>query len=86
MHTMFRAGRPALRIVTPQTLQRTAFEEHRRADTGTVMNGVSLDIEDNASGLFNCRHVAPPLARAQQLFYTCTRHELYNISHHPANS
>ncbi len=50
LHAVFRTGRPALRIVTPQALQRTALEEHRRADTGTIVNGVSLYIEYDALG------------------------------------
>jgi hypothetical protein len=36
-----------LRIVTPPTGERTAFEEHRRADAGTIVQREPHDVENN---------------------------------------
>ena len=36
--------------MTPPTRKGTALEEHRCADTGAVVDGVFLDIEDEAGG------------------------------------
>ena len=36
----------AFRIVAPQAFQRTSFEEHSCSDSGSVMDGKSLDVED----------------------------------------
>lgn len=33
-------------VVAPMTFQRTALEEHRRADAGPVVDGIFADIKD----------------------------------------
>lgn len=43
--TVLRRPVPALRIMAPPAAQRTSFEENGRSDTGTVMNGIPLDVE-----------------------------------------
>jgi hypothetical protein len=40
-------------VLAPKTGERTAFEENGRSDPGTVMNGISLNIEDDSNGLFS---------------------------------
>ena len=41
-----------LGIVTPDTAKGTAFEKHRRSDTGTVVEAKMLDIENVSSDAF----------------------------------
>ena len=36
----------AFRVLAPWAAQRAALEEDRRANTGTVMDGISLDVEN----------------------------------------
>ena len=43
-------------IGAPLASQRAAFQEYRGADSGAVMYGIALDIENGSSGL----HSAPP--------------------------
>ena len=40
---------PRLRIVTPDTAQRTPFEKYRCPDTRTVMDGKLLNIKNDCS-------------------------------------
>jgi hypothetical protein len=42
-----------LRIVAPPAGKRTTLEEHRRADAGSVMDGVFLDIENRARNVIH---------------------------------
>ena len=42
-----RTGTLRLGIVTPQTAQRTPLQENRGADSGTVMHGEMLDVDDS---------------------------------------
>jgi len=45
-----RPGVLPLRIVAPPARQRTAFEKHGSPNSGTVVQGVTLDVEDQAAG------------------------------------
>jgi hypothetical protein len=40
-------------VLAPKTGEGTAFEEDGRPNPGAVMNGISLDIEDDSSRLFS---------------------------------
>ena len=39
-----------LRIVAPETAKRASLQEDRRADPGSVMDGKTLDVKDEAGG------------------------------------
>ncbi len=41
----FRTETPALRIMTPSALQRTAFEKYRGTNTGAIVDSILLYIE-----------------------------------------
>lgn len=40
-------ARPAFRILTPATAQRASFKEHHGADTGAIVCGIALNIENH---------------------------------------
>jgi hypothetical protein len=45
----FHARRLTFGIVTPPTAQRAAFEEDRGAEAGTVVDGIVLDVKNQAA-------------------------------------
>jgi hypothetical protein len=47
----FRMFLPAFGILAPLTIQWAAFEENCRADAGTIVYGVLLDVEDESGHL-----------------------------------
>lgn len=44
-----RALFPRFRIVAPDAVQGTPFQEHRRADSGSIMDGEFLNVEYDAA-------------------------------------
>ena len=44
----FRPGRLALRIVAPGAVERAALEKDGRADAGSVLDGVPLEVKDES--------------------------------------
>jgi hypothetical protein len=44
---MLRCDGPPFRIMAPPAGQRTSLEKNRRADTGTIMNGKFLYVEND---------------------------------------
>jgi len=65
---------PTFRILTPPTLQWTALEEHRRADTRAIMYGVPLYIEHTSGYLARqtlgglAFGLVPPMADRRNMF------------------
>ncbi|MHC4888462.1 MAG: hypothetical protein ACYTEO_03245 [Planctomycetota bacterium] len=57
---------PTFGILAPLTLQWTALEEHRRADTRAVMYCVLLDVEYASSYL--AFGLVPPMADRRNMF------------------
>ena len=55
-------GQPinAFRIAAPFTVHGTSFQEYFRADAGSVMDSISLNIVNNA-GCCICHNVKPPI-------------------------